>query len=111
MASNASDGAKGILSRRDACSQKLRCAGATTMKDDKTGSEAAIKDPEVKAATIAVALAAAAERMVPIAGADLPQLPTHQEEAQAPSESALRTTTQTDAKGMASLNVDQLLAI
>ena len=69
------------------------------MKDDKTTA----KDVEARAATIAVALAAAAERMVPVAGTGLTQRSTHQEEAQAPEavsqiEGALRTTPRTDAK-------------
>ena len=38
------------------------------MKDDKTPSESTTEDVEARAATIAAALAAAAERMVPIAG-------------------------------------------
>ena len=70
------------------------------MKDDKTSTE----DVEARAATIAVALAAAAERMVPVAGTGLTQRSTHHEEAQAPNEtvppieSAPSTTTRTDAK-------------
>ena len=72
------------------------------MKDDKTPSESTTEDVEGRAATIAAALAAAAERMVPIAGTGIPvvQSSPHQEEAQAPTEavsqieSASRTTTE-----------------
>ena len=64
------------------------------------------KDAEGKAATIAVALAAAAERMKPVAGTGIPvvQRSTDQAEARASTEaasqieSALRTTTRIDAK-------------
>ena len=42
------------------------------MKDDKTPSESTTEDVEARAATIAAALAAAAERMVPIAGTGIP---------------------------------------
>jgi len=58
------------------------------MKDDKTPSESTTEDVEARAATIAAALAAAAERMVPIAGTGIPvvQSSPHQEEAQASTE-------------------------
>ena len=76
------------------------------MKDDKTSSESTTEDVEARAATIAAALAAAAERMVPIAGTGIPvvQSSPHQEEAQASTEvvsqveSASRTTTRIHAK-------------
>jgi hypothetical protein len=42
------------------------------MKDDKTSSESTPEGVEARAATIAAALAAAAERMVPVAGTGLP---------------------------------------
>ena len=56
------------------------------MKEEQTSSEATTEDTEARAATIAVALAAAAERMVPIAGTGSTQRSTHAEEAQAPTE-------------------------
>ena len=64
------------------------------MKDDRPSSEASHqegstpKDVEARAATIAAALAAAAERMVPIAGTGIPvvQSSPHQEEAQGSTE-------------------------
>jgi len=76
------------------------------MKDDKTSSESTTEDVEARAATIAAALAAAAERMVPIAGTGIPvvQSSPHQEEAQPSTEavsqieSAFGTTTRIDAK-------------
>jgi len=58
------------------------------MKNDKTSNEAPTEDVEAKAATIAVALAAAAERMVPIAGTGLAQPSTPSEQAQAPTDAA-----------------------
>ncbi len=77
------------------------------MKDDRTPSESTTEDVEARAATIAAALAAAAERMVPIAGTGIPvvQSSPHQEEAQPSTEavsqieSASRTTTRNRREG------------
>jgi hypothetical protein len=61
------------------------------MNDDKTSNAALTEDADAKAATIAVALAAAAERMVPVARTDLAQPSDDPEEAHAPSDAASRT--------------------
>jgi hypothetical protein len=65
--------------------------GAIAMNDHKTSNAAPTEDADATAATIAVALAAAAERMVPVAGADLTQPSTAPEEAHAPTEAASHT--------------------
>ena len=61
------------------------------MNDDKTSHVAPAEDADATAATIAVALAAAAERMVPVAGTDLTQPSNDPEEAHAPTEAASHT--------------------
>ena len=61
------------------------------MNEDSTSNVAPTEDADAKAATIAVALAAAAERMVPVAGTDLTQPSTAPEEAHAPTEAASHT--------------------
>ena len=60
------------------------------MEDDKTSSEAPREHVEAKAATIAAALAAAAERMVPVAGTALTKSPTRDEEAHSPTDETSR---------------------
>ena len=61
------------------------------MNDDKTSHVAPTEDAHATAATIAVALAAAAERMVPVAGTDLTQPSNDPEETHAPSEAFSHT--------------------
>ena len=61
------------------------------MNDDKTSHVVPAEDADTTAATIAVALAAAAERMVPVARTDLAQPSDDPEEAHAPSDAASRT--------------------
>ena len=61
------------------------------MNEDSTSNVAPTEDADAKAATIAVALAAAAERMVPVARTDLAQPSDDPEEAHAPSDAASRT--------------------
>ena len=58
------------------------------MNDDKTSNAALTEDADATAATIAVALAAAAERIVPVAGTDLTQPSNDPEGAHAPSDAA-----------------------
>ena len=61
------------------------------MNDDKTSHVVPAEDADTTAATIAVALAAAAERIVPVAGTDLTQPSNAPEEAHAPTEAASHT--------------------
>ena len=61
------------------------------MNDDKTSGVTPIEDSAAKAATIAVALAAAAERMVPVAGTGQAHPPSDLEEAHAPSDAESHT--------------------